>query len=75
MCWYEEYNKSAQGLALEFVGLDLSIQALIKNSEKADTLDKNRKEIIDLLANMSVTAEWLAEALDNPSMIQDVVYL
>ena len=73
MCWYEEYNKSAQELALEFVGLDLSIQALIKKSEKAGTLDKNKKEIIDLLANMSATAEWLAEALDDPSMIQDVV--
>lgn len=73
MCWYEEYNKSVQELALEFVGLDQSIQALIKKSEKAGTLDKNKKEIIDLLAIMSATAEWLAEALDDPSMIQDVV--
>jgi hypothetical protein len=64
MCWYEEYNKSAQELALEFVGLDLSIQALIKKSGKAGTLDKNQKEIIDLLANMSATAEWLDEALE-----------
>lgn len=73
MCWYEEYNKSVQELALEFVGLDQSIRALIKKSEKAGTLDKNKKEIIDLLAYMSATAEWLAEALDDPSMIQDVV--
>ena len=43
MCWYEEYNKSVQELALEFVGLDQSIRALIKKSEKAGTLDKNKK--------------------------------
>lgn len=72
MCWYLKDAKTIEELYLQIAVLDISIQALIKKSEKEGTLSKNREDILDLIMDLYASAERLREAVDNPSMIQDV---
>lgn len=72
MSWFEskEYDKSVEEIDSQIINLNLTIQALIKRSDKDGTLVSKREDIADLIASLQASAEWLWEALDHPSMIQ-----